>query len=110
MITLRQKMSEIDAQLEALQGNSHQGVAMLQAGSERLVNKLRVVIADVTALIDRAEPALQNAQQLAAILARGEGSLQRIMTDPEFPEDSRELGKILKRTPWRVVGHPADEK
>ena len=42
------------------------------------------------------------------IIARGEGTIGRIQHDPEFPEDAKELGKILKRTPWRVIGHPQD--
>ena len=32
----------------------------------------------------------------------------KLANDPEFPEDAKDLGKILKREPWRVVGHPQD--
>lgn len=39
---------------------------------------------------------------------RREGTLGRLLTDPEFPEDAKELGKILKRQPWRIFGHPDD--
>ena len=28
------------------------------------------------------------------------------MHDPEFPEDAKELGKILKRQPWKLIDHP----
>jgi hypothetical protein len=28
------------------------------------------------------------------------------MKDPEFPEDAKELGKILKRQPWKIIGRP----
>jgi hypothetical protein len=28
------------------------------------------------------------------------------MNDPEFPEDAKELGKILKRQPWKVINRP----
>jgi len=30
----------------------------------------------------------------------------KLANDPEFPEDARELGKVLKRHPWRVLEHP----
>jgi hypothetical protein len=41
---------------------------------------------------------------------RREGTLGRLLTDPEFPEDAKELGKILKRQPWRIFGHPDDSR
>ena len=28
--------------------------------------------------------------------------------DPEFPEDAKAIGKVLKRQPWRVIGRPKD--
>lgn len=72
------------------------------AALARLANAIergRAVMAKVDALLAQVE-------LLAASLARGEGSLQKLMNDPEFPEDAKELGKILKRQPWRVIGHP----
>ena len=57
------------------------------------------------ATIDKLEPLLAQVDALNASLARGEGSMMRLMHDPEFPEDAKELGKILKRHPWRVIDH-----
>jgi hypothetical protein len=48
------------------------------------------------------------AGELAQRIARGEGSLGRLLTDPEFPEDTKELGKIMKRQPWKIVQKPPD--
>ena len=56
-------------------------------------------------LVVKAPMVMANARGLLAILARGEGSLARLANDPEFPEDAKELGRILKRTPWRIIGH-----
>ena len=69
------------------------------ARAERLLANLR-------ATLDKLEPLLAKLEEVRGRLARGEGSLGRLMTDPEFPEDAKELGKILKRRPWRVIAKP----
>ena len=35
--------------------------------------------------------------------------LGRLMKDPEFPEDAKALGKLLKANAWRILGHPVDD-
>lgn len=67
--------------------------------------RLRAVLADADRQLARAQALAANARGLLAILARGEGSLARLANDPEFPEDAKELGRIMKRTPWRILGH-----
>lgn len=67
--------------------------------------RIRGVLADADQQLARAQALAANARGLLAILARGEGSLARLSRDPEFPEDAKELGRILKRTPWRIIGH-----
>ena len=66
------------------------------------------VLAKLRAAIDKIDPLLATAQDLAARFARHEGTIGRLMHDPEFPEDAKELGKILKRRPWRVIAKPRD--
>ena len=63
-------------------------------------------IAGARAAMDKIDPLLAQVQAVSDRLARGEGSLGRLMKDPEFPEDAKELGKILKRQPWRIFAHP----
>lgn len=65
-------------------------------------------IARLRAMIDKIDPLLATLADLDQRLTRGEGSLGRLMTDPEFPEDAKELGKILKRQPWKVIARPKD--
>jgi hypothetical protein len=69
--------------------------------ASELLAKLRVAI-------DKIDPLLATAQDIAARFARHEGTIGRLMHDPEFPEDAKELGKILKRRPWRVIAKPTD--
>ena len=61
-----------------------------------------------SAAIDKVDPLLATVDDIAARFARHEGSIGRLMHDPEFPEDAKELGKILKRRPWRVIAKPSD--
>jgi ABC-type transporter Mla subunit MlaD len=62
-------------------------------------------IAGVQRALDKIDPLLAKLAELGARIAAGEGSLGRLMLDPEFPEDARNLGKIIKRQPWKVIMH-----
>ena len=65
-------------------------------------------IAQVRAALDRLDPLVARLDELGQRLAAGEGSLGRLMSDPEFPEDAKDLGKIMKRHPWRIIAKPHD--
>lgn len=66
------------------------------------------VLAKLRVAIDKVDPLLATASDIASRFARHEGTIGRLMYDPEFPEDAKELGKILKRRPWRVIAKPKD--
>ena len=72
------------------------------------VGRLEGTIARARAVLDQVEPLLAKVDDINGRLARGEGSLGLLMHDPEFPEDAKELGKILKRQPWKVIAKPKD--
>jgi ABC-type transporter Mla subunit MlaD len=65
-------------------------------------------IASLRAALDQLDPLVAHLAELSTRLAAGEGSLGRLMTDPEFPEDAKDLGKIIKRHPWRILEKPAN--
>ena len=67
----------------------------------------RAAIDRVKADIAKVEPLLAQVDALNQSLARGEGSIMKLMRDPEFPEDAKELGKIMKRQPWKIIDRPA---
>ncbi len=69
--------------------------------------KIEATIATIESTIDQLDPILATIADIRGRISRGEGSLGRIMTDPEFPEDAKELGKIMKRQPWRIIQKPA---
>lgn len=74
-------------------------------GAEAL-DHVELAIARVRAAIDKVDPLLAQIDALQAHFARGDGTLLKLMRDPEFPEDAKELGKILKRQPWKIIDRP----
>lgn len=70
------------------------------------VTRIEAVLARIRGAIDKVDPLLATVGDITSRIARGEGSLGRLMKDPEFPEDAKELGKILKRRPWRIIAKP----
>jgi ABC-type transporter Mla subunit MlaD len=93
-------------------------IAGLRAGIDRLRGQLaaRPIAADLRRALDAADAALArldialgNGRALVAAFQRGEGSIARLMKDPEFPEDAKDLGKVLKRNPWKLFTRPQDD-
>ncbi len=78
------------------------------AAAPDAIARLREVLADGDQLLARADRLLAGTRELMAMIDRGEGSMMKLSRDPEFPEDAKELGKMLKRSPWRIIGHPDD--
>ena len=70
--------------------------------------KLDAILAQARVAIDKVDPLLAKLDDINARIARGEGSMGRLMKDPEFPEDAKELGKIMKRRAWRIIFKPKD--
>jgi ABC-type transporter Mla subunit MlaD len=91
--------SQLGASLDALKGR-------LGPKGDEAIAKLELAIDRTRSAIDKIDPLLAQIEALNASLAAGDGSLMKLMHDPEFPEDAKELGKILKRHPWRVMDHP----
>ncbi|HTE56593.1 MAG TPA: MlaD family protein [Kofleriaceae bacterium] len=61
------------------------------------------------AAVTRLEAVVATAQELIARVQGGQGTVGALLNDPEFLDDAKQLGRILKREPWRVLGHPRRE-
>jgi len=72
------------------------------------VKAVELAVTRIRAAIDEIDPLLAKLQDISDRIDRGEGSLGRLARDPEFPEDAKALGKIMKRQPWRVIARPKD--
>lgn len=73
------------------------------------IARVRATLADADRQLARLQALAANTRSLLAMIRRGEGSAFKLSNDPEFPEDAKELGRILKRTPWRVIGRTGQE-
>jgi hypothetical protein len=111
----RAVVAQARASLEILRARATALQASIDVARGRLDTKGAKALATIELAIDRGRAALAKLDPMLATiadiqdrLARGEGSLGRLAQDPEFPEDAKELGKILKRQPWKIVGHPQD--
>jgi hypothetical protein len=80
--------------------------ARLGDKGSQAVASVELAIDRVRAAIDKIDPLLAQVEAIQQRIERGEGSLMKLMHDPEFPEDAKELGKILKRQPWKIMDHP----
>lgn len=69
-------------------------------------DRIETAIARVRAAADKIDPLLAQVAAIEQHIARGEGSLLKLARDPEFPEDAKELGRILKRQPWKILDRP----
>jgi hypothetical protein len=98
---------ELTSLFDRLRGELGRVQAQLEAAAPSV--KLAALIAQVSALGGKLAAIEQSARVIAQRWQRREGTLGRLLSDPEFPEDAKELGKILKRQPWRIFGHPDDE-
>jgi hypothetical protein len=90
-------------------GSAAGGVrAHLAAQGPSLVARVQLAIDRARAALAAVDPLLAQVAAIRAQLARGDGSLMKLMNDPEFPEDAKALGKILKRHPWQIIARPRD--
>jgi hypothetical protein len=80
--------------------------ARLGGKGAQAIEHVEIAIERVRAVIAKVDPLLATVDALQQRIERGEGSLLKLARDPEFPEDAKELGKILKRQPWKLLDRP----
>src|SRR5262249_33886721 len=91
------KAAATAANLERVRG--HLAGSDPLAGAEQLVTTIRAVLA-------RIDPLIAKLDEIGDRIANGEGSLGRLLRDPEFPEDTKDFAKIIKPHPWRLLEPP----
>jgi uncharacterized membrane protein len=72
------------------------------------VARIEQALASARAALDKLDPLVADIDAVRQQIANGEGSLLRVIRDPEFPEDAKDLGKVVKRHPWRILEHARD--
>ena len=99
---------DLGAKVRALRASSSALRARLGEKGPAALAALELAIERIRAAIDKVDPLLAKVEDIRSRIARGEGSLGKLANDPEFPEDAKALGKIMKRQPWRVIQRPKD--
>ena len=105
-VDARAAIGTLDASAGALRTSLDAVRARVDAKGQGVIASLELAIDRVRADLAKLDPLLATVAAIQQSLARGEGSLMKLANDPEFPEDAKELGKILKRHPWRILAHP----
>lgn len=100
---ISREIAEIRARVQVLK-------AALASLGERIPDDLRARFAralnTVETFLPRVDHALAVVRELADMIARGQGTIGALLNDPEFPEQAKDLGRVLKRRPWKLIGRP----
>jgi ABC-type transporter Mla subunit MlaD len=99
----RAALDRLSPALAALRGNLAAMTAKLDARGD-VIAKLAETIDVAKADLDKADALMASVDQLMAQIP--DGSIAKLQADPEFPEDTKELGKYLKRHPWKIIFKP----
>lgn len=102
----RQTLQQLGASTDALRASVEHARGPLDRRASELVARVEVAIDRIHADIAKLDPLLAQIAMVRTSFERGDGSLLKIMRDPEFPEDTKDLGKIMKRQPWKILARP----
>ena len=117
VLELADRAGQFLDQARADLGGTAAALARLQADLTRirghipddLGDQLQDAIARARLAVGKLERLIASAQDLATRVRRGHGTIGALLNDPEFIDDAKQLGKVLKRQPWRVLGRPTRE-
>lgn len=80
-------------------------LARLQrVASTRSLAALGVALDQARALSGKVAATMSSAREIWARIDRGQGTVGALLNDPEFINEAKKLGKIIKRQPWRLFG------
>lgn len=102
----RQSIAKLRTSADALSASITVLKSRVDSKGVEAFDRIQLAIDRVKAAIEKVDPLLAQVDELKQRIERGEGSLLKLMNDPEFPEDAKELGKILKRQPWKILDRP----
>jgi ABC-type transporter Mla subunit MlaD len=103
---VRATIDRLRASTNALSASLAIVKSRLDTKGAQAFDRIEIAIDRVRAAIDKIDPLVAGVEDIRTRIERGEGSLLKLMHDPEFPEDAKELGKVLKRHPWRILERP----
>lgn len=103
----RASLGKLDASATGMRAAIESLRSRLGTKGAAAVDAVELAIDRVKADIAKVDPLLAQVDALNQALARGDGTIMKLMHDPEFPEEAKELGKIMKRQPWKIIDRPS---
>lgn len=68
--------------------------------------RLSRAVAQLRGFRERLALTRRQLEDIAALVDRGRGTVGALLHDPEFSDEAKQLGKILKRQPWLLLARP----
>lgn len=103
MAVAQRSVDEVRAKLRVLRSEVDRVRARIPTG---LRARFKLALAKTDKSLAKLRKIIATAKELGAMIKRGEGSIGALMNDPEFADDAKKLGKMLKSQPWRLIGRP----
>jgi ABC-type transporter Mla subunit MlaD len=100
---VRAELGSMSADLDLLSARIDAVRARLPAD---LGAKYSRAIADARTNVATLESTISKLEDLAERVAAGHGTVGALMNDPEFSDDAKQLGRYLKRHPWKIITKP----
>jgi uncharacterized small protein (DUF1192 family) len=105
----------LQKQLDLISTDLQTHIALLQAEFARLGaaappdlrDKIAAIAASTEVVKQRVDLLNARVRALVAGVAAGDGAIGSIANDPELLDDAKQLGKTLKRNPWKVLVPPS---
>jgi flagellar biosynthesis chaperone FliJ len=103
VVLVRAEVAELTQQIDLLNQR-------IQEVRDRLPDdftaKFDRVSADAKRNLATLEGSIAKLEDLAERVAGGQGTVGALMNDPEFSDDAKQLGRYLKRHPWKIIKRP----
>jgi phospholipid/cholesterol/gamma-HCH transport system substrate-binding protein len=102
----RVAIAGVRARVDRLEAEVDRIAASIPADTRQRFERAIEAARTATAKIDGI---LAETRALVAIYERGEGTIGALLNDPEFADDAKQLGIMIRSNPWRLVGRPPPE-
>ena len=102
----RATLHQLGARVDTLRANLERMRGRLDGKGNDLVAAVKLALDKIAADLAKVDPLLAQIAAVRTSIERGDGSILKIMRDPEFPEDTKDFGRYLKAHPWKLIARP----
>jgi ABC-type transporter Mla subunit MlaD len=95
--------TDLSQRFDGLRGKLRQLRAKIPKGVRK---RFELALKKTDQSMAKARRIVAKLRELSAMIDRGEGNIGALANDPEFSDDAKKLGKLLKSKPWLLIGHP----